>query len=222
MIRKLDVPLEVKSVNESGFFTGYGSTFGNLDSYKDIMEKGAFKDTLKAWSKKGRMPAMLWQHDMRQPIGVYKEMYEDEKGLYVEGQLALKTRQGAEAFELMKMNALGGLSVGFMTKEEEYDHDTGVRKLKKIDLYELSLVTFPANEEAQIESVKEALRLGEVPAEREVEKVLRDAGFSRKQAKAFMAEGYRSLSQRDAGEDQTEQLAELKSSLDSLILKLRS
>lgn len=216
----LDAPFEVKSVDESGVFTGYGSVFGTLDSYKDIVVKGAFSETLSAWRQKGRLPALLWQHDIRKPAGVYTAMREDKNGLYVEGQLALKTRLGQEAFELMKMDALGGLSIGFVTKEEAFDHDTGIRQLKKVDLFEVSLVTFPANEDAKIASVKNALRCGEIPEMREVEGILREAGFSHSQAKAILAGGYARLCQREAGDDSLKTEA-LNESLQGLLSKMR-
>lgn len=223
MLRRLDVPFEIKSVDEKGRFSGYGSTFGDIDHYNDIVVKGAFKDTLQQWESKGRLPALLWQHNHDEPIGVYTEMREGTKGLEVEGQLALKTIEGARAYELLQMKALGGLSIGFRTKEEEYDHDTGIRKLKAVDLWEVSLVTFPANEAAQINAVKDALRMGDVPAQRDVEKILREVGFSRQQAKRLMGGGYRALSQRDAGDGEAD--SEVKNLLDeinSLVTKFRS
>lgn len=204
MRKTFDTHFEIKSVDEQGYFKGYGSVFDNVDSYRDIMVAGCYQKTLGKWAEKGRFPAMLWQHDQRQPIGVYTVMREDTKGLYVEGQLALKTRQGAEAFELMKMDALGGLSIGFQTIEEDYDYKTDIRKVTEVALYELSLVTFPANEEAKISSVKDALQSGEVPTERELEKYLRDVGFSSKQAKGLLSCGYKSLAQRDVGKDDEE------------------
>lgn len=88
--RRIDVPLEVKSVNDAGEFEGYGSVFGVKDSHGDIVIPGAFTKSLTNWSQKGRLPAMLWQHNMREPIGVYKEMREDDRGLFVKGRLLIE------------------------------------------------------------------------------------------------------------------------------------
>ena len=145
----LDVPFEVKAVSDDGLFSGYGSVFGVLDSYKEIVAPGAFAESLQ-----GRMPALLWQHRSGEPIGVYTAVREDAVGLYVEGKLALKTARGAEAYELLKMRALSGLSIGFVSREDSYDKVSGIRTLKKVDLWEVSLVTFPANDAARISGVK--------------------------------------------------------------------
>lgn len=223
MVKKLNVQFELKSVDDNGYFEGYGSTFGDVDLGKDVVAKGAFKKSLDNWHGKQRLPAMLWQHDAKQPIGVYSYMREDEKGLYVKGQLALKTQKGAEAHELMKMNALGGLSIGYVIKDDSYDSKTGVRELKEVDLHEISVVTFPMNPNAEITAVKEQLRLGELPTERELEKFLRDAGLSRTQSTALVAGGYKALQNNlsdsdDQPEGQTD--ADIKSALESLLNKL--
>jgi HK97 family phage prohead protease len=104
---------------------------------------------------KGRAPAMLWQHSMREPIGAWEIVRETDKGLFVQGQLALKTQRGAEAYELMKMKALSGLSVGFMTREDSRDQKTGIRTIKQADLWEISPVTFPMNDAARISARQE-------------------------------------------------------------------
>jgi HK97 family phage prohead protease len=130
------------------------------------------------------MPAMLWQHDADKPIGVWTEMVEDEKGLRIKGQLAMETVKGKEAHALLKMGALNGLSIGFMSKEWSYDRETEVRTLTAIDLWEVSLVTFPANEKARVTNVKSA---DELQAPKDAEKVLRDAGFSKSDATAFVS-----------------------------------
>ena len=130
------------------------------------------------------MPAMLWQHDADKPIGIWTEMVEDEKGLRIKGQLAMETVKGKEAHALLKMGALNGLSIGFMAKEWAYERDTEVRTLTAIDLWEVSLVTFPANEKARVTNVKSA---EELQAPKDAEKALRDAGFSKSDATAFVS-----------------------------------
>lgn len=108
------------------------------------MAAGAFVKSLADHKTAGTMPAMLWQHNSDEPIGVWTEMAEDANGLRVKGQLALNTTRGKEAYELAKMGALNGLSVGFITKQFEYDTETDVRTITEADLWEVSLVTFPS------------------------------------------------------------------------------
>ncbi len=131
------------------------------------------------------MPAMLWQHDADDPCGVWDDMVEDSRGLKVKGRLALTTECGKKAYELLKMGALSGLSIGFVSKQWSYDRETEVRTLTEIDLWEVSLVTFPANGKARITGVKS---IGAITTIRQAERALRDAGFSDDAAKAFIAQ----------------------------------
>lgn len=176
--------LQIKATGDDGTVEGYGSVFGVRDNYDDVIAKGAFMDSLKSHKAAGTMPAMLWQHDADKPIGVWTEMVEDEKGLRIKGQLAMETVKGKEAHSLLKMGALNGLSIGFMSKEWAYDRETEVRTLTAIDLWEVSLVTFPANEKARVTNVKSA---DELQAPKDAEKVLRDAGFSKSDATTFVS-----------------------------------
>lgn len=207
--------LQLKAAGEDGTVEGYGSVFGVKDNYDDVISKGAFVESLKQHRSEGTMPAMLWQHDADQPIGVWTEMSEDSKGLLIKGKLALDTVKGKEAHALLKMGALNGLSIGFMSKKWDYDQKTEIRTLTEIDLWEVSLVTFPANEKARITNVK-AADVGGISTIRQAEKTLRDAGFSPDAAKAFLAEVKRiALDERDAHEA----VAALKSA-DRLLLSL--
>ena len=176
--------LQIKAAGDDGTVEGYGSVFGVRDNYDDVIAKGAFVKSLKDHKAAGTMPAMLWQHDADKPIGVWTEMVEDEKGLRIKGQLAMETVKGKEAHALLKMGALNGLSIGFMSKEWAYDRDTEVRTLTAIDLWEVSLVTFPANEKARVTNVKSA---DEMATPKDAEKALRDAGFSKSDATAFVS-----------------------------------
>ena len=176
--------LQIKAAGEDGTLEGYGSVFGVRDNYDDVIAKGAFVQSLNDHKAAGTMPAMLWQHDADKPIGIWTEMVEDEKGLRIKGQLALETVKGKEAHALLKMGALNGLSIGFMSKEWAYDRDTEVRTLTAIDLWEVSLVTFPANEKARVTNVKSA---EEMATPKDAEKVLRHAGFSKSDATAFVS-----------------------------------
>jgi len=199
---------EIKS-DVKGIFTGYGSIFGNEDQGKDIMQKGAFTKSLV--SRPANKVKMLFQHKTDEPIGIFTDMYEDEKGLFVKGQLAMGTQKGREAYELLKMGALDGMSIGFRADPEKQGYNEnkrGVRTLKEVDLMEISLVTFPMNESALIETVK-----GNAKNIREWEKILREAGgLSRTEAKIGAKALSESLSQRDAVDD--------NKSLASLILKV--
>lgn len=176
----LDVPFKIKAVSDDGLFSGYGSVFNVVDSYKEVVVPGAFVESLQ-----GRMPSLLWQHRSGEPIGVYTAVREDNVGLYVEGKLALKTARGAEAYELLKMGAISGLSIGFITREDSYDKVSGIRTLKKLDLWEVSLVTFPANDAARVSGVKQ---IENIKTLADAERYLRDAGgLSRSQATGLLA-----------------------------------
>ena len=205
---KLSAALQIKSISETGEFSGYGSVFGVKDSYSDIVMPGAFSKSLDKWNEKGQLPALLWQHKMDEPIGVYTKMEEDEHGLYVEGKLLIEDDDLAKrAYAHLKAGSIQAMSIGYSLNDYEYDKDKGAFQLKEIDLWEVSLVTFPANEEARIDNVKSALKSGELPNPASVEQCLRDAGFSRKQAKTILAGGYKAL--RDAGnEDDVNQLTD--------------
>lgn len=180
MMNKYECPLEIKELSDDGSFSGYGSVFGNVDYYGDVVEAGAFTKTLAA-----KMPAMLWQHDSAEPIGVWTKIAEDEKGLYMEGRLLTgKVSRASEAHELLKAGAVKGLSIGYMPKVWEWLKDNNgdsIRHLKEIDLWEVSLVTFPANEAAVVTSVKSLESI------RDIEETLRDAGFSRSEAKSLIS-----------------------------------
>jgi HK97 family phage prohead protease len=182
--KTLDFGFELKALSETGKFSGYGSVFGVKDSYDEIVAPGAFAESLAAQKEAGRLPALLWQHRSGEPLGVYTDMVEDSIGLKVEGQLALTTTRGAEAYELLKMKAISGLSIGFMTREDNYDRVTGIRTLKKVDLWEVSLVTFPANDAARVQGIKSIEGIDDLKT---AEQYLRDAGFSRREAVAFIA-----------------------------------
>lgn len=176
--------LQIKSTGEDGTIEGYGSVFGVRDNYDDVIASGAFLNSLNAHKAAGTMPAMLWQHDGAQPIGIWTEMVEDAKGLRIKGQLALGTSLGKEAHELLKMGALNGLSIGFISKQWAYDRETEVRTLTEIDLWEVSLVTFPANEKARITNVKSS---SDLATPKDAERILRDAGFSKANATALVS-----------------------------------
>ena len=180
--------IETKDVNVSGEFEGYASTY-DVDQGGDQVLPGAFMDSLQRAKKERRSIPMLWQHDQREPIGIWKDFAEDTKGLYVKGQLLIEQDPLARrAHGLLKVKALGGMSIGYIvpTDASEYDAKRRVRKLKKIDLREVSLVTMPMNIEARVTSVKNLIEAGKLPTIREFEDFLRDAGgFSKSFATAL-------------------------------------
>lgn len=195
-----NIAFELKSVSSDGVIEGCGSAFGVRDSYDDVITAGAYAATLAAHKAAGTMPAMLWQHDATTPIGIWTEMAEDANGLRVKGQLALDTVKGAEAYALMKMGALNGLSIGFVSKQWTYDRELDVRTLTEVDLWEVSVVTFPSNDKSRITGIKAADVAG-IKTIRQAEQSLRDAGFSADAAKAMIAEVKRiALDERDAHE----------------------
>lgn len=206
----LDLEFDIKAVHDEegmeGKFTGYGSVFNNTDLGNDVVMAGAFTKSL---NRKGaRGVKMLFQHKPDEVIGVYDEIIEDGKGLKVQGRLALGTQRGKEVYELMKMGALDGLSIGYKVapKGMEYDEKGKKRRLKEVELMEISAVTFPMNPRARVSAVKSEDR-----TVRDWEEILRDAGeLSRSEAKVAASAIYKALNQRDAGDGQEEVIQRMK------------
>ena len=193
-MNKKDLSFEIKAVSDDGLFSGYASVFDNVDSYGDIVRKGAFVESIGEWEAKGKMPPILWNHDPSDPIGVYTKMQEDDKGLFVEGRLLIDdVPRAKQTHALMKAGVIDGLSIGYRVKEYLYNVDEEVTDLIKLSLREVSIVTFPANPETRIEAVKSRLDAGELPTLPEFEKFLREAGFSKSQATAIAGHGLRKL-----------------------------
>lgn len=208
---------ELKSLSETGSFSGYGSVFRVLDKGYDIVAPGAYKQTLEEHNRAGTMPKMLWQHNTEEPIGIWTKMLEDDHGLYVEGQLILDVQRGKEAYALLKAGALDGLSIGYKTDLAEFDNNTGIRTLKQVTLRELSLVTFAMCEPAKVTDVKAAESIKTI---RDFETFLRDeGGFSNAAAKAIAVGGFKARTEhRDDDESSlTGMLAEHNARLKHLI-----
>lgn len=199
-MKRLARPFELKELKEDGTFSGYGSVFGVQDDYDDVVASGCFVKSLMAHKNANDMPKLLWQHNSDEPIGVYTSMSEDSYGLKVEGALCLETQKGREAYALLKMGAIKGLSIGYCTIACEWNQKTDVRTLTEVDLWECSLVTFPACRDAQVSDVKSSESIESIENLRDAEKFLRDAGMTRTQSKAFMAR-MKTLGQRDADEE---------------------
>jgi len=149
-----NLSFEIKEFNNDDpdffYFEGYGSTFGNVDRGNDVVVKGAFTQSLKE-----QMPKLLWQHKMDMPIGIFTEVYEDDKGLYVKGKMPRSDKFVADrVVPQMTVGSVNDMSIGFSIKDADYEKYNGgsVRMIKSVDLYEISLVTIPMNKKAEITS----------------------------------------------------------------------
>jgi len=139
-----------QDASEDGVFTGMASTFGNIDSDNDIIVEGAFTKSLQS----GRKIRLLSQHNMGEPIGTITEVIQTSKGLQVTGKLTLEVQKAKEVRALIQDGAIDSFSIGFMINDSEFDNDRGVRLIKEADLFEVSIVTFPANDQAEIFTMK--------------------------------------------------------------------
>jgi HK97 family phage prohead protease len=194
---------KAKAVNDDGTFSGYGSVFGNVDSYREIVAPGAFAKSLLELKQIGDPLPALWQHNSDEPIGGYpiEDMAEDDHGLAVSGFLMInEVPLAKQAHALMKKRIVKGLSIGYYIRDDSFDEKTGVRTLKELELVEISIVTFPANAEATIDAVKAALVAGKLPTLPEFERHLREAGFSKTQATAIANGGLSKLLRSESGD----------------------
>ena len=141
------VALEVRDTEVEG----YASIFDIRDQSGDVVSKGAYANCLKQLARNGRKVRMLWQHDQGQPIGVWDEIREDGRGLYVKGRILPEVQKGHEALVLLEAGAIDGLSIGYRTKQAERRQD-GARILTEIELWEVSVVTFPMLPEARVQA----------------------------------------------------------------------
>jgi len=192
--RATDMQFKLEEMTGEGVFTGYASVFGVVDSYREVVAPGAFTESLAAIKAAGRTLPALWHHQVSEPIGGYDELMEDERGLYVRGYL-LKDEipQAAIAYATMKRSIVSGLSIGYYVEGESWNEKDRILTLTKVDLREVSVVTFPANDEARIDAVRSKLAHGGLPSLREFEQAQRELGFSRVEAAAIAARGFRSL-----------------------------
>jgi uncharacterized protein len=139
----------VLTVTDGTRIEGYASLFGKVDQGGDVVQAGAYARSLKALEAAGRRVKMLWQHDPAQPIGIWDELREDAQGLYVRGRLLSDVARGREAAALIEAGAIDGLSIGYRTKRAEKDAG-GRRLLAEVELWEVSLVTFPMLPDARV------------------------------------------------------------------------
>ncbi|MGH1577213.1 HK97 family phage prohead protease [Planktotalea sp.] len=157
---------------------GYASLFGQADQGGDVVAKGAYGASLKTLNAQGRRVKMLWQHDPSAPIGVWDDVREDERGLYVKGRLLESVARGREAAALIQAEALDGLSIGYRTKKATRG-EAGTRCLQELELWEVSLVTFPMLPSARV-GAKHDRALHESREFRALADVLRDAALEMK------------------------------------------
>lgn len=206
--KNLGLNIEIKQDNDEMTFKAYGATTGNVDNGNDLIEKGAFYDVIQS-AKNGKMPKLLYQHDHKKVVGVITDIYEDEKGLVVEGRF-INTTLGKDTYEEVKSGAIDSMSIGYYVKEFEIDRKQSIRIIKSFSkLAEVSFVTFPMNDQAEVLNVKS--EDGNINP-RALERTLRDAGLSQKEAKTIISGGIKSINQRDV--DNSEQI---KETLESLI-----
>lgn len=195
-VHKTVFNFQIKSLGEEeegfAYFEGYGAVFNNVDSDNDIIIPGAFTETLAS----DRKVKMCWQHSFYDVIGGFTEMREDDKGLFVKGRINLGVEKGREAYALLKAGDIDSMSIGYSCQEREYRD--GIRYIKKATLYEVSLVTEPANSSAVVTSVK----FDQIKDLASIEKLLMTKGFTSADAKSLISTVKELSLKRDAGEEQ--------------------
>lgn len=221
-----DFQLKIKSVDEeAGTFEGYASVYGVRDSYNESVEPGACADSLAKHKREGTKPLMLWQHNPDEPIGVWEDLAEDAKGLWGKGLLLKGVRRADEAAIMLKAGAIQGLSIGYREVDTEPADAGGPRRLIKIDLLEVSVVSFPANRRARVDAIKSEraeefsrrLRDGDPPSIKEFEDVLGDLGVPKALRVRIASHGYANAIRSDSGGSQ-----EATNAVDAAIKALRS
>ncbi|REF69642.1 HK97 family phage prohead protease [Paracoccus versutus] len=186
--------LAIDVKGDDGVIEGYASKFSEIDRGNDMVMPGAYRASIAA--KRPGAVKMLWQHDPSQPIGFWETIQEDDTGLRVKGRLLTEVQRGREALVMLKAGVLDGLSIGYRTEDYGYVTEGGrtIRQLKKLDLWEISLVTFPMLPSARVAAK------GDESDPKFVEQALRDAGLSRTAAKRIVAQGVKGAP-RDAGDE---------------------
>ncbi|KQT57480.1 MULTISPECIES: HK97 family phage prohead protease [unclassified Aureimonas] len=211
--RSFDLCIKAKP-DASGHFSGYGSVWGVVDSYREIVAPGAFAASIADTKGKGRTLPILWQHRSDEPIGQWDVMREDDHGLFLEGELWTDEAPNARvAHRGMKAGAITGLSIGFYTREDSFDEKTRIRTLKRVDLVEVSVVTNPANDEARVDTIKAKLAAGERISDREFKALLSDRGFARSDADTIADVGFNAWAARGPGSSSAGEVSDLLKAL---------
>lgn len=233
----LDFDLDVKAVSDAGVVEGYGSVFGGTpDSYGDVVEPGAFANSLVEHRKKGTAPLMFFGHKHNElTIGTWDDVAEDGKGLYVKGSLDLEDPIGMAVYRKLKRKEMRGLSIGYQTINAVPDENKrGVTRLKELDLWEVSIVNFPASKRAGVDKVKSEaaalaerlsvfgrhIRDGEPLPVKDFEDILREAGVPKAMATRIASVGYAKAIRSDSeGEAKLPDLSGLKAAIESFTLR---
>lgn len=184
---------EVKNLDEAGYIQGIAAAYGNVDYGGDRLLPGA---ATKSLARTTALPMLLF-HDHKRPVGRWGKMDDSSSGLMVEGKISTKTREGGEAYELVKDGALSGLSIGYQTLDKRMVGK--VRELKEIAVHEVSLVTIAMNPATLITGFKSILDDGDLPSLPQFEDFLREAGFSKTQATAIAGKGLAHLLRGEPG-----------------------
>jgi hypothetical protein len=185
-------PFEIKELNDSGRIEGLLAGFGDVDHGGDKLLPGCLTKSLA--SRSSPLP-MLLHHDMRRPIGTWKEWQERPEGLFVKGNLTLSTRDGQEAYALAKDGALTGLSIGWKPVQGDVDPRTGTRSVKEAILFEGSLVTVPMHDRTRVSAIKS------ITNARDIAEILQEAGLSGRKAKIAAGAAWKSLNENDDPSD---------------------
>jgi HK97 family phage prohead protease len=227
--------VKLNSDDPAGTIEGYVSAYGNVDRANEIVMPGAFADSLSRQKREGNYPLMLWQHDTREPIGVWEDLADDGKGLWGKGRLLINANvpTADKVYSLVKNDAVRGMSIGYREIDVEPGKDGEPTKLIKLDLLEASIVSFPANRKAMVENVKsedenKAIKLwkgfehlarcfrdGEPLSVKQFEEFLREAGFPKSVAVQIASVGYaRSIRSESEGNEATsEAVARLRAAV---------
>lgn len=210
-MKLLNMPTEFKLLGDAGQFEGYASIFGNVDLGGDVVERGAFKEVVKNAAGK---TVVLWQHISRSPIGV-ADVNEDSKGLHFTGDLVLDDPQARVARAHMKAGSATGMSIGYDVLPGGAEIlKSGVRSLKALKLWEISVVTWGMNPEAGVDSIKACDGITTI---REFETWLRDAGgFTKAQATALASGGWKTLQAARDGADESDEVRQFADFLKSI------
>lgn len=211
MTDRFSLPLHFKLAGpdaDEGVFTGYGSTWGGPpDAYGDVVEPGAFAKSLVQ-----RWPVMLFAHSQARPIGKWLELVEDDRGLRVKGALNLSTQDGREAHAMLKHGDVGALSIGYgIPQGGRIVQKDGTAILKEVELFEISVVSIPANSRATINAVKS------FSSRAELEEILRES-LPARAAKKLLHGGWPALSSEEEHSPDLEMLAKR---IDAARLKLK-
>ena len=217
-ILRASEPLEIKLAGgREGLIEGLASPYGGApDLYGDVIAEGAYSATIAEHKASGIALPMLWSHDLARPIGRWLELREDPAGLLVKGQINLETSAGKDALAHLEAKDLSGLSIGFRVPEGGYRYQKdGTRLILAVDLVEISVVTVPAQTRARVVQVK---LVEDLRDRRDLERLLQDAGLSRRAAKAVATRGWSGLS----GEDEERAAVELLRRMDQTLEEIRS